>query len=813
MLDLQVSNLRPKDILAFTCATLDDMPEEEAWPLTNALYAATLGNIFHCKQALEYLVRTNCLYYDVMFFSWQYKLSSKKSSSSNNDGDDDATSEAAPLLEDAVSHDILQLVQSKMKSCSEQLQALLIRASFTANTYFSAALLFDLLQATGYPDMTESECRTLLRESEDEGFLLDGTWNLEEENESLAETQYYRFSHDKVKEAARELSSSMPPAERNQLQLSIATVLVEWAIQITATASSGPAVVSSSKEWMWFVALQHFNSLPLDVVLETEPDSASSYLSKKLYRTQLVEWNYKVADLSLRKGSFQQSINSLHSAIRFLPEEDMWTTDEYYSWSLRLYNKLMEIEFAQGNHEATKSAIAIILARTKSPQDRITAHYTRIQLSVDTNDRATEFGVSESLSVLQLYGLKLPLHPSKAELFAEKAQFTLAMKNRPIESLASLKLFKSAQGGGKGDVMRLLSQLSCLCSLAKNHTLNELVTFRAMRMTLELGLSMYLALILTNYSVPLRFKSKFAAAGKYGALVKRIFERFPKSKNNGPKKNAEFLNAKLILYAGILPLKDHAYSDSVEAFAEIAHEALSQGETEIAFGSALNFPISYLASGMPINSLLEPKLTLFETKASQLQRLGFVALFYCAKQTLLNLQGKNVKNSPTEIKKEDAILSKLEGTMRSMTLRDVSIYRLFLSCIFLDHYGMAKMMERLEPSPLFDLPLARQYLRLTFGGIASFLLARNTGDKKYIKTGRQITKCLKQMDIKGNVNISPVLSCIAAVERNKPNDYVKAIACCKGAQLLHLQALMNELCGLWYLDQNPSLLLRKDAAP
>jgi hypothetical protein len=389
-------------------------------------------------------------------------------------------------------------------------------------------------------------------------------------------------------------------------------------------------------------------------------------------------------------------------------------------------------------------------------------------------------------------------------LFAEKALYTLAMKNRSIEALGKLNLVDSFRGG-KGDIMRLLSQLSVLCSFTQNHALNELVAFRAMRMTLEHGLSMYLALILTNYSIPLRSKGKLASAVKYGSLVKHIFERFAGNYKSNAQKNSEFLHAKVILYAGILPLKDHAYADSLETFVEISHQALSQGETEIAMIAAMNFPLAYFASGITMNSLLEPKLALFETKAKQLKRHGFFAIFYCAKQVLLSLQGKN-GTRPTDMILEESILSKLEDKGRALTLRDFTIYRLFLACIYLDYDCMVAMMERMESWPLFDLLLPRQYLRLVFGGLASFLLARKTGKNKYTKTGREIMKYLKQLNMKGNANVAPAVACITAVERNKPNDYAKAIDYCQKARMLHLQAFMNELCGRWFLEANPSLL-------
>jgi hypothetical protein len=403
------------------------------------------------------------------------------------------------------------------------------------------------------------------------------------------------------------------------------------------------------------------------------------------------------------------------------------------------------------------------------------------------------------------------LHPKPTELFAEKAQLTMVMQSRSINSLAELDIINDGDGG-YGDIMKLLSQLSYLCGLAKNHPLNEFVALRSMRLTMQHGLSMHLALILTNYSIPLRIGGRrIRAACKYSTLVERIFERFAKVGEFGPRRNSDFLLAEFILHAGILPLTQ-SYGNSLETFLNITHLALAQGKTETAFISAMLFPLSYFASGIPLSSLLEPKLALFERKAEELNS-SFAPIFHCSRQVLLSLQGKRkgkvggpeLDVNPTSIDGEEDILDKLEGTVRSMTLRDFSIYRLFLSCIFGDEECMQTMMERLKSYSYFDLPLARQYLRLTFGGIAAFWLARSTGQKEYRKTGRGILKELQKLDISddskaGNVNVRPVILCITAVDRHKLDDYTRAIECCREHRLVHFEGLMSELCGLYCLD-------------
>jgi hypothetical protein len=164
---------------------------------------------------------------------------------------------------------------------------------------------------------------------------------------------------------------------------------------------------------------------------------------------------------------------------------------------------------------------------------------------------------------------------------------------------------------------------------------------------------------------------------------------------------------------------------------------------------------------------------------------------------------------PTDIQDEDEILNKLQGRAKMMTIRDFSIYRIFLACIFNDLHCMQKMLERLEGCPLFDLSLVRQNLRFTYCGIAAFVLARSGRDtEKYTKIGREIYAEVKKLNYAkrgskelGCVNVRPIMLCLKAVERNKEADYDRAIACCEKFSLLQLKALMNELAGMTCLEQ------------
>jgi predicted ATPase len=562
-LKMQVTNLTPKAVLDFCCTTLD-MEEDEGWPLTNALYSATMGNIFHCRQALEHLVRSNCLYYDVMFFSWTYNLP-----------------EDGSVLQDVVEkscQDVLVLVQSKLQACSELVRAILIRAAFTENTVFGAMLLLSLLQATGYQELTKDALREALDQATAEGVLLNVTWDSPSSGEAFGVGNHpfhslrYKFSHDKVKEAACNLLPESGP-ERERVLLPLSTVLIQWALQASPSTAvstdpqptdggltsvpytvAQPISPSANQEWMWFVGVQHLNSIPVQNILGTA--SASFHVSTtftlpsiEINRKKLAQWNMRVAEMSIAHSSYKDAIKFLKSAISYLQPNEMWREDgPYYKLSLQLYNKLMEISLVQGEFEETKDAIAMVLSKAASLQDKITAFSTKVQLAVKVNDRNFEFGIRESLNVLTLFGIKFPSQPSAIEVGLEKMKFKMELQGRSVSVLGELELIPPKEH--KADLMTLLSDLLHMSLLSNKHqysTLSEIVALRGMRWTLENGISQHFALLLSQYSAPLRSKGELNTAGKYAAIVKRLFQRFSEESGSSIIRSKDFLFCEFIV--------------------------------------------------------------------------------------------------------------------------------------------------------------------------------------------------------------------------------------------------------------------------
>jgi predicted ATPase len=726
---IQVSNLSVYHITTFVAETLA-LPREEVAQLAEGIYSRTLGNISFCRQAIEELARKNVIYYDVMFFRWNFNLSAVK-------------------LKTVLSNDFVEMIQTKLESLPSTAQRALVLAAHIRNINIPALLA--TLKAEGN-DMRTGELETLLDHAVLEGLLLHP-----------AATKGYKFADDSVQEAAY---TSVPPGEeRDRLLVRIATVLIGL--------TTGPS--RSKDDWMLFVAAEYFQSVPKTCIILDSLKLAKLFL--------------RVADLSLGKGSFDRSVEMLRTAVVFLRKKvRMWV--RHYDLCLTLFNRLLETEFAVGNYEETKAAIEEVEQHAKCPSDMCTAHHTKVAMTVEVNDRNHVLGVIVSAKLLSLYGQKIPMHPSKKAVLFERLLLKLTLRSRPISVLMDLPIMED------DSVMKLLFQLCHLLSLTRNHSFNTFVTFRALRLSLEKGISKYLPQILVNYCAPLRISGRLNMAYYYASLATKLYERFPE------ERGGDYAISQMMLHSGILPLKQ-PFQDGIDAHFGAYRLALAAGNTETALAAAMHFPMHYYASGLPLNAFLETKLILFEEKARLLHQSGFMVLFQCCRQFLYNLQGKSMYTSELKgtVMDEEEILGSLEGNSKEMTTRDFSIFRMVLAYIFGDDETMECMLTRLEPYPLFDLALVRQHLRLTFNGLAALKLGRQKKCEAYTKLGQKIMKEVQKLDKIGSVNAGPVYMCLKAANKHKRAAYDEAISSCSIQKLLHLEAMMNEQCGLLLLEE------------
>lgn len=725
---IEVQHLSLEDVTSFVAETLE-LDVKTVRQLSEAIFSRTFGNILFCRQAIEELARKNAIFYDVMTFQWEFNLRGMD-------------------LHALLSDDVVEMIQSKLTSLSPPIQQVLIVASYIRNVIDESVLL-QCLRAHGI-DMSRTMLQDALRVAAKEGLLL-----------KVCHSNEYKFSHDKVQEAAYR---SVPRSEkRYRLKAAIASVLFSILEE-----------KENVQEWTMFVAAEYFGSIPRSMVKE---DSL-----------QLARLFQRVAELCARKGSFEKASWYLNRGVDCLRlKENMW--QNHYDICVSLFNQLIMIEFARGDMDGTKVAIDEVVWNGKSLKDTCIALYTKVDWMVATNSRNYSMGANESMKLLGTYGQHFPSNPSKMEMLMEHAQMTIAMRGRRISDMASLPLAED------DSLMKLIFQLCHLLSLAHNHTLNRFVTMRAIRLSLEKGITKYMSKILMTYTIPLRIDGKLQLSYSYATVVSSIYERFPEDRG------AEYARAQMILYVGIVPLKIR-FSEGIDVLYSTYGLALSCGDVETALVSAMHLPMHYHASSLPLNSMLETRVKLFEEKSKQYHQPSFTAIFQCCRQFQQNLVYPCEKPAALQgsIMDEDKVLADLDGNNKSMTIRDFGMFRMMLAVIFDDEETMEEMMIRLEAYPYFDLPVVRMHLRLLYHGLASLLLGRRKAKRDYCRQGLEMMKEFQKLVRIGSENAQPVYKCFQAVYQNKRRYYEEAIGACSAMNLTHLEALMNEHCGFMYQE-------------
>ena len=768
--NMDLPDLSIHDVGQFIADTLR-LTADEVQPLTEEVYHKTLGNIFYTMQGLEELVRRNGLYYDVMFFRWEWnmqKIQDENLLGRSGDVVDmvrnkiQTLSTRAPLLQQALTvasltkstvslvvlDEILAEMQESGDTCKIRASDECDKDSGGASSQVSSPLM------TPY---SRGELTKLLDQAVLEGLLLNPVGS-----------QDYTFAHDRIQEAA---SSFISGDDKDRLCYLIATVLLRHVEQNLDTIY---------EEWMMFTAVHYLNSVPFSYVEASKETSADAGV-------YLATWNIRGAKLAIDKSAFPQAVEFLRKAESCLNSPEKWKLN--YSLCITLYQRKLETEFSLGNHAMAQQAVDEVLTNAKTLPEKCLAQYYDVELITCQKDRNYTLGVARGVEYLSQHGVALSTskHLLEGRLLKEKLRLQMVQGKRKLTDLLDESMTPVMDSYNQA-IMRLLMQLST-CLLFANQTMAAIVDLIATRLSFERGINQYLPSMLSHYAMFLRQQGKFEEAYKYGAASYEMLNKI----SEGPS----WVRGVNGCSGCILPLRT-PIDQSIEPLHQAHKVALACGDVEWAGTSAMQYALCYFCAGWPINALFEPKLILFEEEAHQFgQPPSIIVTFGIFRQCVLNLQGKGHSNpvllSGVAVDENDA-LKQFEGSTYKQTLRDISIFRLFLAVVFGDDAVSVEMVDRLAPYADFDYPLARQHLRDVLVGIASLSAARRLNDKKYARLGRQKLQQFQRLAKAGSRNAPAMALCLKAECKPSLDRYSSAITACSEAGFVHLEAIMNERC-------------------
>jgi len=357
--------------------------------------------------------------------------------------------------------------------------------------------------------------------------------------------------------------------------------------------------------------------------------------------------------------------------------------------------------------------------------------------------------------------------------------------------------------------MRLFTETQRVAVISGNRELSALIGWKALRIAYAEGMSVGLAHAFQGMAAGMVTIGEFRAAYRYANLAAEVMKRFSDGQD------AEYSNFYMKLFGWVFHLRQ-PFHDDIDMWLEMYKQSLPGGITHMAMGCRLCYVLCYYAAGMPLGSSLGSKLRLFERACVELGQESFLLFFRLSRQFYLNLAGKSDDGKKSmkvgagapdpaafegEVFNEDEALGKLDGNARKMALRDVSVFRLILALIFRDDSTAEAMVERLVSYPFFDLFVVMQHLHLAFVGLALLTLGKEGKLKEHAKLAKKIKKHMKALDKAGSPNARPVYLCLEASSRPGRASYDKAIAACSHARMIHLEAMMNERCGLYFQER------------
>jgi hypothetical protein len=309
------------------------------------------------------------------------------------------------------------------------------------------------------------------------------------------------------------------------------------------------------------------------------------------------------------------------------------------------------------------------------------------------------------------------------------------------------------------------------------------------------GVCQETAMAVVGLAINLRVDGRYQEANEYAEIGIKLIDKFPHELGST---HAQVRSTAVIaVFSASRP-----FSNTLDALLESHHVSLRTGDTEKAALAIVGYASGYMCVGLPLGPL-ESDLQAFGREARQFgMPYTIQVLFLVFRQVIKNLQEPGA--DPTVLKGEimdcDEELKKVEGHGATMTRRDINSCELMLACIYNDFDRAEKLVDALESYLTGDSFISRAYHRTLFMGLASIVLGRTSGKRKYRALGKKVIKNFTSDLKKGSVNAHPIVLMLEAEESPSKERYDKAISGCARLGLVHYEAYMCERAGLYFIE-------------
>ena len=735
-----------QDTVNHYIAKLLDQTLEETSSLSSIVFAKTKGNVFFLKQLLENLAEKNILEYSIRKYRWQWDI-------------ERATTEVD------ISDNVVETVAGKIQRLPPGPQRVVTTAAALAAQFDSNVLgvILDDLQPND-TKLAQKDLAEALDLAVEEGLF-------EKSGAS------YRFSHDRIQQAAYSLIFGVE--DREKLHLSVGQTV-----------------------WSVYKSMEIPNPQMLFVVVD-QMNLGYNQIDSEERRLELADLNLQAGLNAKRVSAFFPASQYFRTGIQLLGRQ-AW--EFYYGMALQLHVEAAEVTCSSGQHDQALDLAHTVLNRPKamdSDLERDADHRASICIVASLGAlgkllEAISFGRKHILNL----GEKLP---KKVGLFAMLSR--LVKTKGMIKKLSDEDILSLPPMTDKKIIQAcfMYQKISVSCFFAGRTLDMAFMLFRLVQLTIKYGLGELSPFAFGTFGFVISGMGQVKEGYRYGKLALALLD-IVKSRRFRPMTES-------MVYVFVIPWQKPV-QDCLEPVLDCFKKAMEVGDSEYSSSAIISYLTLYNFCGLPLGSL-DHDMHNYICHMIDYKQENYAEATICLHQGVRNLI--EMRDDPVCL--DGSLLMEEDFLMRHKTSNNASALQQFYLAKFQLAFYFDKLEEARKMGNEFfkicdSLKSHNQYWMFTFLDCMLHVeLYQKTKKRAHrrqaIKRSKEIEKWVKL----GNVNVVHKLMIVQAAllsltgkTQEVKEAYGKAIAASSRIGYAQDSALASERLGRFFLKKRENQL-------
>ncbi|MDJ0597268.1 MAG: AAA family ATPase [Crocosphaera sp.] len=743
--EILLDNLAVSHIETLIQETIN-LEEKKCKKLAKLVKKKTNGNPFFIIEFLQSLYQNQILVFDNIQRQWNYNANKVESLQ--------------------ITENVVDLMANNIKTTPKEIQKILEIAACIGSK-------FDLATLARVSHNSQIKTANNIIKALEKGFILpiNNEYKLINNYQEDSEIPHslkisYKFSHDRVQQAAYSLLSKQ---KQEELHLRIGKILLD-------------NIPKTKQEDKIFDIVNQIN---IGYHLINDP----------LEYDQLAKLNCMAGKKAKASAAYKVALNYLQFAINVLEKDKIWETQ--YQFSLELHLEAAESAYLTGNFEVMEVLVTTIIEHTPFVLDKVKAYEIKIKAYTSQNNLLE--AINLSLSTLGLLGIIIPNNPTASEIEKSLQEANTLLQERVIKDLVNLPLITNNNAMAS---LRILVIMSMAAFLA-NPRLFILIVTQQIKLCLNYGNFPEACVVYAFYGELLcQISNNFDAGYEFGKLALSLLSKLHATRLE--------TQTSFIVILSIRHWKE-PIKELLNPLRLGYEKGLETGNIEYAMWNAQLYCNYLFAIGKELNDV-KSELQKYMEAAKKMQSknsLYFLAMNY---QLVLNLQ--NESELPCRLVgqafNEDQMLPLYKKTNYHLALFHIYTHKTMICYLFSQlekALEFAKEGEKYAGEMLTaGLPKFLFYYCLTYLAIYD-----KKSKKEQLNIINEVNQHQTKMKLLATHNPEHYLGKFYLIEaelyrvldddQNARESYDKAIVAFEKTNYIHEQAIAYELAAKFYLNK------------